>query len=186
MEPTDILKAAVVLPGDDVTSIIEGFNSSNDVMVGSGLYIAPRKDHRSNFQQSQDYALHKNPFTRILASNIGLLRSQKSYSWIESNKRFYEPLIGDQVIGIIEDRGADFYRVNIFSSSSAILNRLSFDGATKRNRPELKKGDVVFCLIQSCERDQDTEITCIVKSGTRKDWSSGDSVSNRILCYYSV
>ena len=88
----------------------------------------------------------------------------------------YSPRNGDQVVGIIEDRGGDFYRVNIFSGITTLLNRLSFDGATKRNKPELKPGDIVYCRILVSQKDMDTEVTCTSASSLKKDWSSGETV----------
>jgi exosome complex component RRP40 len=81
------------------------------------------------------------------------------------------------VVGIIEEKTADYYRVNIFSGSVAILNRLAFEGATKRNKPELKVGDVIYCRVSLAHRDLDTELTCISASSNKKSWSSGESVS---------
>lgn len=40
----------------------------------------------------------------------------------------------------------------------ALLPRLAFDGATKRNLPELRRGDVVFCKVTSAFKDCDTEV----------------------------
>jgi exosome complex component RRP40 len=70
----------------------------------------------------------------------------------------------------------DYYRVNIFSGSIAILNRLAFEGATKRNKPELKVGDVIYCRVSLAHRDLDTELTCISSTSNKKSWSSGESV----------
>jgi exosome complex component RRP40 len=42
------------------------------------------------------------------------------------------------VIGIITHRHADGYRVDIGSAHSASLDALAFEGASKRNRPNLK------------------------------------------------
>lgn len=77
---------------------------------------------------------------------------------------------------VLQDRGGDFYRVNIFSGSSAILNKLSFEGATKRNKPELKKGDVIYARVTLAHKDLDTELSCMSSSGPKKEWSSGETV----------
>lgn len=89
----------------------------------------------------------------------------------------YTPKTGDQVVGIIEDKGGDFYRVNICSGATALLNRLGFEGASKRNKPELKVGDVVYCRVSLANKHLDTELTCISSSGVKKGWSSGEAVS---------
>lgn len=88
----------------------------------------------------------------------------------------YVPKIGDQVVGIIEDKGGDFYKVNILSGSTALLNRLAFEGASKRNKPEYKVGDVVYCKVKLAHKHLDTELTCISSSGVKKGWSSGEAV----------
>ena len=50
----------------------------------------------------------------------------------------YVPTKGDNVIGIITKTGSENFRVDIGSSMPAILGNLSFEGATKRNKPDLK------------------------------------------------
>jgi len=102
-------------------------------------------------------------------------RPPNSY-WIEPQCKRYIPKLNDQIVGIIEDRGGDFYKINIFSGSIALLNRLAFEGATKRNKPEMKKGDVVYCRVSLAHKDIDTELTCLSASGIKKDWSSGETV----------
>lgn len=93
-----------------------------------------------------------------------------------SNKR-YMPRIGDGVIGIIADKTGDYYTVNIFSGHPCLMSRLAFDGATKRNKPELNRGDLVYAHITTTKYDSDTEITCHALWGPKKDWSTGEAVS---------
>ena len=40
----------------------------------------------------------------------------------------YSPVTGDQVVGAIEDKTGDFYRVNIGSGMPCILSRVGFEG----------------------------------------------------------
>ena len=65
------------------------------------------------------------------------------------------------MVGIIVDRGGDYYRVNIASTSSAMLNRLAFEGATKRNKPALKVGDIIYARVIRANKHMDTELSCI-------------------------
>ena len=53
---------------------------------------------------------------------------------------------------------------------------MGFEGATKRNKPELKIGDVVYCRVSLAHKDLETELTCISASGSKKGWSSGEAV----------
>lgn len=69
--------------------------------------------------------------------------------------KLYFPKVGDQLVGVIEDKGGDFYKVNIFCGYIAMLPRLGFDGATKRNRPELNRGDTIYCRVVFAEKGLD-------------------------------
>lgn len=82
-------------------------------------------------------------------------RPPHTYS-VRAAGRQYWPRAGDQVVGVVEDRGGDAYRVNVFGAAPAQLGRLAFDGATKRNRPELRRGDVVYCRVEFAEKGLDT------------------------------
>ena len=67
--------------------------------------------------------------------------------------------------------------MNILSGNSAYLSRLGFEGATKRNKPELKPGEVIYCRVQMASKGLDTELTCIATGGiSKKEWSTGESV----------
>lgn len=143
-----------VLPGDDITDVVSGFRKS--IKIGDG--IVKVKDQ-----------------VRVSIAGKVKYRAPASY-WIEGSRKKYQPKEGDQIVGVIEERGGDFYRVNIFSGSSAILNKLSFEGATKRNKPELKKGDVIYARVTLAHKDLDTELSCMSSSGPKKEWSSGETV----------
>lgn len=54
----------------------------------------------------------------------------------------YIPQRGDSVIGIITTKAGDVFRVDVGASELATLPYLAFEGATKRNRPDVK----VCCL----------------------------------------
>ena len=65
------------------------------------------------------------------------------------------------MVGVITDRGGDFYKVSIASPAPALLNRLAFEGATKRNKPSLKPGDVIYARVITANKHMDTELSCI-------------------------
>lgn len=56
----------------------------------------------------------------------------------------YIPRAGDRVLGTVTNRLGDYFRVDIGSADLALLNFLSFDGATKRNRPNVNIGDLIY------------------------------------------
>ena len=43
-----------------------------------------------------------------------------------------------QVLGVIMEKGGENFKVDIGTATPAVLSTLAFDGATKRNRPNLK------------------------------------------------
>lgn len=49
---------------------------------------------------------------------------------------------GDPVIGIVTARQMDSFRVDIGTSDAASISYLSFEGATKKNRPDVKVRDL--------------------------------------------
>lgn len=114
----------------------------------------------------------------LYAITSGILKYKApNVYWIESNMKYYNPIEGDQVVGIIEEKGSDYYRINIsHSCSSALLSKLAFEGATKRNKPELKRGDVVYARVLQANKDYDNVVTCIPSSGTKKEWSTGETI----------
>ena len=144
-----------VLAGDDVTAQVTGFRTSID--LGPGLA-----------QHGQ----------KIMCLNSGVLRyrAPAHYFIEDAYVKHYYPKLEDKVLGVIEERGGDVYKVNIFSGSAAVLPRLAFQGATKRNRPELKRGDIVYCRLSGTDPDADVELTCISATGVKKDWQSGEAV----------
>ena len=50
----------------------------------------------------------------------------------------YVPARGENVIGIVTSKAGDAFRVDIGTSEPASLSYLGFEGATKRNRPDVK------------------------------------------------
>ena len=116
----------------------------------------------------------------VISCLRGMLRYRGLNSntyYVEIDRKMYIPQTGDNVVGVIEDRGSgDYYKVNIGGGKTALIAKIAFEGATKRNRPELKKGDVLYCRVALAHRHLEPELTCIAISGVKKDWSSGEAV----------
>jgi len=149
-----------VLAGDDVTAQVTGFRTAVD--LGPGLA-----------QHGQ----------KVMCLNSGVLRYRApAHYYIEdAYVKHYYPKLEDKVIGVIEDRGGDVYKVNIFAGSAAVLSRLAFQGATKRNRPDLKRGDLVYCRVSDTDPDADVALTCISAAGVKKDWQSGEAIYGALV-----
>lgn len=96
-------KATVVLPGDDVTEATT--RTTRSLRLGPGLV-----------QHTQD---------KVLATRAGVLRYRPPCSyWVESNGRRYGARVEDQVLGVVEDRIGDAYKVNIFGRYGCIWMRV--------------------------------------------------------------
>lgn len=149
-------RKVTTFPGDDVTSNVTGLTQS--IRIGGGLVQDGNK---------------------VIASTVGTLNYKSpSFYWTENTGKRYFPHVGDQVLGLVEGTGGDFYSLNVFSGSNVIMNRLAFDGATKRNKPELKRGDVVYARVSAANPDSEAELSCTVLSGPKKEWSTGETVSS--------
>ena len=155
-----------VLPGDDVTDLVQ---RGARVRLGRGL------DTPSSSSSSSSGSRSNSQVVRSVAAGVLKYRAPNTY-FVETAKRVYVPAVGDQVVGIIEEKLGEFYKVNIFSSAPALLGKLAFEGATKRNKPELKKGDAVYVRVCVAHKDLDCEVTCISSGGVKKEWSSGETV----------
>ncbi|KZO96954.1 hypothetical protein CALVIDRAFT_536876 [Calocera viscosa TUFC12733] len=108
------------------------------------------------------------PGNPVIAHRPGVLHSTpKQQHWIETESRRYIPASQESVIGVIAYRAADAYRVDIGSAHLATLDALSFEGATKRNRPNLKVGNLVYARVSLANRDMDPELECF-DATTRK------------------
>ena len=136
-----ILFLQYVVPGDKVFQLPE----SGVVRVGTGL----RDDGNS-----------------LLASRPGvLLKSKAGKLWVFGQQKRYIPSIDDAVIGVIISKHSEFYDVDIGAPFIALLPVLAFEGATRRNRPNLKEGDRVYCRIDMADRDLQPTATCVDSAG---------------------
>ncbi|XP_017293551.1 exosome complex component RRP40 [Kryptolebias marmoratus] len=103
---------------------------------------------------------------RLVVSKSGVLRHKPPHCfWIESQQRRYIPAKGETVIGIVTAKSGDVFKVDVGSSEQASLSYLAFEGATKRNRPNVQVGDLVFAQFIIANKDMEPELVCIDGSG---------------------
>uniref|UniRef100_A0A183CSF8 ECR1_N domain-containing protein n=1 Tax=Globodera pallida TaxID=36090 RepID=A0A183CSF8_GLOPA len=55
--------------------------------------------------------------------------------------------------------------IDICSNDLALLNFTSFEGATKRNRPNVKVGDLIYGLIVLTSKQLEPELSCVDSEG---------------------
>ena len=61
------------------------------------------------------------------------------------------------------------YRVDIGGPHPAALPVLAFEGATKRNKPNLEVGALVYARVSLANKDMEPEIECINPSSGKAD-----------------
>ncbi|XP_062332292.1 exosome complex component RRP40 [Osmerus eperlanus] len=96
----------------------------------------------------------------------GILRyKQPNLYWIDSQQRRYVPAKGETVIGIVTVKSGDIFKVDVGGSEQASLSYLAFEGSTKRNRPNVQVGDLVYGQFIIANKDMEPELTCIDSCG---------------------
>ena len=150
----------MVLPGDAVTAELLAHAGAAPLRLGPGLAQAPGGAEA------------------VLATRGGLLGHRPPQRFaVAASVRRYAPAVGDTVVGTVVDRATDFYRVRLHGTGVAQLPLLAFDGATKRNKPNLAVGATVFARVAAVSRHLDPELTCQAGGGApKKDWMTGQSV----------
>mmetsp|Transcript_125481 Transcript_125481/g.349249 ORF Transcript_125481/g.349249 Transcript_125481/m.349249 type:complete len:228 (+) Transcript_125481:119-802(+) len=139
---------ALCLPGDRVD--LQG------VMAGVGIAI----DSDSS---------------RAFATAAGVLTQAGDGVKVENLRKRYMPRVGDVVVGIVTYRSAEAYKVDIRAPCLAHLPTLAFNGATRRNRPALEVGTLVYARVEAAHPDLDTELSCMDLQ-TKKSWSTGEII----------
>ena len=101
----------------------------------------------------------------FVVTQYGTLHISPTMFVAHTTLRRYTPNEGDNVIGIVTERHAENYRVDINSFQDACLPSLSFENATKRHKPNLAIGSLVYARVHSAHRDIETELSCVNEQG---------------------
>ena len=74
----------------------------------------------------------------------------------------YVPYAGDLVIAQVHHSSMDFFHLSIAPHTpQAILPQLSFEGATKKTRPQLKANDLVYSKVTAAQKNMEVELSCV-------------------------
>eukprot|EP00761_Pharyngomonas_kirbyi_P004929 gb/GECH01004934.1/.p1 GENE.gb/GECH01004934.1/~~gb/GECH01004934.1/.p1 ORF type:complete len:250 (+),score=50.58 gb/GECH01004934.1/:1-750(+) len=163
MEVNRKLLGKMVFPGDIVGAVIkekdktESESEKNPVKIGHGLIQ----------NQNDIIAMKAGKFKEMIKDSNRFI--------VENNQKRYVPSLEDMVIGRIVERHAEDYKVDIGGASLAVLPALAFDGATKRNKPNLKVGNLVYCRVVVANKDMDPELSCCSPVKARS-WVTGESI----------
>lgn len=128
-----------------------------DVIDASVLPTAQKRKLGLGIKQDTS----SNDFISTIAGPLQVDHRKKSAQISTSNAR-YIPKQGDSVIAQV--RGASFETFHLFINSyspQATLSHFAFEGASKKTRPQLKNGDIVYAKVAFAQRNMDIELTCI-------------------------
>ncbi|KAL5524329.1 RRP40 [Sanghuangporus sanghuang] len=111
----------------------------------------------------------------IISTRAGFLKHSTNRSkWlVESNSRRYVPAPQEYVVGAVVGRVGEGWRVDIGGAHAATLDGYAFEGATKRNRPNLKINSLVYARVSLAHKDMDPELECF-DAQTRKSEGFGE------------
>ena len=135
---TGIRVGQVAVPGDVVGEV------DSAVRVGYGLL--------------QDGGVVKATKAGVVRG-VGVGESGMMY-WVDAAQKRYVPARGDLVVGTVVGRHGENYAVDVGCAAQAGLPLLGFEGATKRNRPALEVGDLVYGRVVLADKDMDPEMVC--------------------------
>ena len=91
-------------------------------------------------------------------------------SWSANSYSQYCPRVGELVIGTVQKSAADVYYVLLSDyTAPVLLPQLSFESATKKTRPILAPGALVYARISLANKHMDAEVECVSSSTGKAD-----------------
>ena len=110
----------------------------------------------------------------LLCGAQELNEKEEDRELFKSLGRYYSPKTEDFVIGTIVQKSSEFYKVDIGTYSYAMLHTSEFEGATKKTKPNLNLGDIVFARVLKCNKFDSPILSCKSLHET-KNWASGET-----------
>ncbi|KAI1263787.1 hypothetical protein F5Y18DRAFT_116317 [Xylariaceae sp. FL1019] len=145
-------EAVYVMPGDKIPADLIPAHPKKPLKLGPGLrHVAP---------------------SDLIPTIAGQLVAdfRKNSIWVEYNGGRYVPAVGDLVVCMVQRSGPDYYFVTITDyASNAILPQLAFEMATKKSRPQLNHGNLVYARVCLANRHMDPELECVSPTTGKAD-----------------
>ena len=145
----------ILLPGDVLSQdqLPSSSKSSRTLTVGPGISFSP-------------------PSTlEVSTSGIVSVDNRKNTVWIENNGGGkYQPAVGDRVIATVHHSSVDDWFCTLAThSQQATLNHLAFEGVTRKTRPLLQSGSIVYARVSRVGKYLDVGLECINPSTGKAD-----------------
>ncbi|BEI80524.1 hypothetical protein CcaverHIS002_0110530 [Cutaneotrichosporon cavernicola] len=163
---------SLVLPGTTIP-----LPSSSRVTLGPG--IAPAPSRADPLASEPTYSSTRAGLLSSAAKGKAADRGESL--WVEGVSKRYVAAQRDIVLGSIIARHAEGYRVEIGSAHPAALDGLAFEGATKRSKPNLKVGTLVYARVSLANRDMEPELEC-VDPATGRSEGFGELKGGLMVC----
>ncbi|KAI1337156.1 hypothetical protein F5Y15DRAFT_391597 [Xylariaceae sp. FL0016] len=138
------VEGMLVLPGEQIDPATIPSHPKKPLKLGPGLRHIPPSE--------------------LVPTVSGLLVTdrKKNSIWVEYNGGRYIPAVGDLVIGTVQRSAAEWYYVTLSDyTSNAMLPQLAFEMATKKTRPNLNSGALVYARVCLANRHMDPELECV-------------------------
>ncbi|PWY73873.1 hypothetical protein BO94DRAFT_538922 [Aspergillus sclerotioniger CBS 115572] len=149
----------VLLPGDEIPSEYLPATNSAPLRLGSGLRLLSQPPSSSPQSSSPSHVL-----TATQAGILSTDNKRNAVSILSSPKRRYIPTPNDLVIAQVHHSSPDYFHCMITPQTPhVVLGQLAFEGATKKTRPMLKQGDLVYARVLSVGlgAGAEVELTCV-------------------------
>ncbi|SPQ19522.1 f1a4630c-dc49-4d39-a614-c1d1998b0514 [Thermothielavioides terrestris] len=141
-----------VLPGETIDPALVPTHKKHPLRLGPGLRHIPPSD--------------------IVPTVAGQLITNplKNSMWVEFNSQRYIPTTGDLVLATVTRNAPEAYLCSLSAyTPAATLPHLAFEGATKKTRPQLAPGQLVYARVALAHRHMDPELECVSAATGRAD-----------------
>ena len=155
------LDNSLCIPGQDVSSKIMNILSENFLFTDSSLEIKLGP----GLQVQDENSSQESIVPPIKATRFGTLCNLRAKRfWLHSHTGYYEPCVGDFVVGKVVMKTAEFFKIDICAVNTAMLLAMAFDRATRKNRPNLDIDSWVFARVSHFDPHIDPELDCLTVS----------------------
>lgn len=136
----------LVLPGDALN-----VDPELPITLGPGVYCDPKTQEITPVNAGVEH--------------IQLGKRGEQLAYVDYDSKRYIPAVGDFVVGTITGAFGDSYRVALSNFSLGVsLSYMAFPNASKKNRPTLKIGDLVYARVLTAAKELEAEIECMDSS----------------------
>ncbi|XP_044730744.1 exosome complex component RRP40 [Chrysoperla carnea] len=131
----------IVIPGDIINEDCLKIDKKMKIIIGPGL---------------------KKVGNEIFITNSGILRKKNPNTfWVDFYQRRYVPAKGESILGVVTNKSSEALKLDIGASEQASLSFLAFEGASKKYKPEVAVGDVIYGRLLAAGSDVEPELVCI-------------------------